>query len=165
MPAKADLFISSFRKWVDKYGGERPPLVALLLTACHNYHYNCCCCCYYFLGDRGHVGYMLPDGGGPICMSVGGGPFGDASARLDPLSWRTPEDLLNRYDQHVRHCHSCSQALNRIRRLKPLVASITIGTIALTTLDECKTTSTMMMITPHSRLASEEPWESHVVHW
>jgi hypothetical protein len=55
----------------------------------------------------------------------GGGPFGPLTKHdLSEIDLRTPELLLNRYDQHVRHCSSCSRALASVQKWKPKVVGL-----------------------------------------
>eukprot|EP00624_Nannochloropsis_granulata_P003534 evm.model.NODE_27969_length_46271_cov_24.043224.5 len=69
----------------------------------------------------------------------GGGPFGPLTKNdLEELDWKTlPDVLLNRYDQHTRHCSSCSRALATVQRWKPRVfgAGLLIGTVGKGLLD------------------------------
>lgn len=69
----------------------------------------------------------------------GGGPFGALTKDdLEELDWKTlPSVLLNRYDQHTRHCASCSRALATVQRWKPRVvgAGLLFGTVGKGLLD------------------------------
>lgn len=72
-----------------------------------------------------------------VLSSSDSGPFGPSANHLSPLSWKTREDLLDRYNQHTTHCHSCSTALKNIRKYRPMVftSSILMATLGKALLD------------------------------
>jgi len=82
----------------------------------------------------------------------GGGPFGPLTKHdLEELDWKAlPTVLLNRYDQHTRHCASCSRALATVQRWKPRVvgAGLLVGTVGKGLLDlVCAPSKSLALVT------------------
>lgn len=67
-----------------------------------------------------------------------GGHFGEPRpGQLEAYDWWQPELLLYRYAQHTKHCASCSNALQAVRRWRPrlMVAGTAVATLGKALLD------------------------------